>query len=148
MRQVAHLPRGRRLGWLDNDFDQFFNGFLAPEAYVADGHDLVPAVDVSETDDAYLVRAEMPGVRKEDIDITLEDGVLTLSAERKSESEAREGERLIRREVRYGKYLRSLRLGVPIDEDRIKASYADGVLALNLPKSEAAKPRKIEVGIG
>jgi HSP20 family protein len=149
MRAIVRTPRQRRWGWLDDDFDQMFEGFLRPLQAVGDtaGRDLVPAVEVSETDDQYVVRAEMPGVRKDDIDVNLEDGILTISAETRSETEEREGERVIRQERRFGKYLRSLRLGTEVDADKVKAVYRDGVLELSLPKAEEIKPKKIEVKV-
>ena len=151
MRTIARTPRGRRLGWLDEDFDQLFEGFFRPMRVLEEnnaGRDLIPAVDVSENDDHFTVRAEVPGVKKEDVDITYENGVLTLSAETRSESEEKEGERVIRQERRYGKYMRSLRLGADIDESNIKATYKDGVLEIALPKAEEIKPKRISVDVG
>ena len=149
MRAIVRTPRQRRWGWLDDDFDQMFEGFLRPMQLTGDttSRDLVPAVEVSETEDQYVVRAEMPGVRKDDIDVNLEDGILTISAETRSETEEREGERVIRQERRFGKYLRSLRLGTDVDATRVKAVYRDGVLELSLPKAEQSKPKKIEVKV-
>jgi HSP20 family protein len=93
------------------------------------------------------VRTDLPGVKKEDVNITMENGVLTITAERKSEYADKEGEQALRKEVSYGRYVRSLRLGTQIDEKGVKASYQDGVLELALPKAEQAKPRKISVGV-
>jgi HSP20 family protein len=151
MRTIARNPRGRRLGWLDDDFDQMFEGFFRPMRVLEEnngGRDLIPAVDVSENDDHFTVRAEVPGVKKEDVDVTYENGMLTLSAETRSESEEKEGERVIRQERRYGKYMRSLRLGADIDESKIKATYKDGVLEITLPKAEEVKPKRISVDVG
>ena len=151
MRAITRSPRGRRLGWLDNDLDQMFEGFFRPMRILEEGngeHDLVPVVDVSENDDAYTIRAELPGVRKEDVNVTFENGVLTFSAESKSDTEEKAGERLIRQERRYGKYMRSLRLGADIDESKIKAGYKDGILEISLPKAEEVKPKRISVDVG
>jgi HSP20 family protein len=150
MRIVTNSPVARRRGWLDQDFDNFFSDFLRPMRVYeeTEGRDLVPPVDVVENGDAYTVRTELPGVKKEDIDVTLEDGVLTIKAESRSETEEKSGERVIRQERRYGQYLRSLRLGAAIDEKAVKANYRDGVLELVLPKAEAVKPKKIEVKVG
>jgi HSP20 family protein len=151
MRAIARSPRGRRLGWLDDDFDQMFEGFFRPMRALEEnngGRDLIPAVDVSENDDHFTVRAEVPGVKKEDVNVTYENGMLTLSAETRSESEEKEGERVIRQERRYGKYMRSLRLGADIDEGKIKAAYKDGVLEISLPKAEEVKPKRISVDVG
>lgn len=141
-----------RWGWLDEDFDQLFEGFFRPLRPFEERArwDLVPAVDVSEDDEQFTVRAELPGVKKEDISVTLENGVLTIGGETRAESETKEGkegERYIRQERRYGKYLRSLRLGAHIDEHKIKATYKDGVLELVLPKAEAVKPKRIAVEV-
>lgn len=150
MRLITRTPRGRPFGWLDNDLDNMFEGFLSPEHGFDEtsSHDLVPAVDVSENENEFVVRAEVPGVRKEDVNVTVENGVLTISAESKSETEEKEGERVIRQERRYGKYMRSLRLGVDIDESKVKAVHKDGVLQVTLPKAEAVKPKRISVDIG
>lgn len=151
MREITRAPRGRRRGWLDDDFEQMFEGFFRPMRILEDnngGHDLIPAVDVSENDDHFTVRAEIPGVKKEDVNVTYENGVLTVSAETRSESEEKEGERVIRQERRYGKYMRSLRLGADIDESKIKAGYKDGVVEITLPKAEEVKPKRISVDVG
>jgi len=136
-----------RLGLWDEDFDRMFEGFLRPARWVEEAGDLVPAVDVTERDEEYVVKTDLPGVKKEDIAVTLENGILTICAETKSETEEKEGERVIRQERRDGKYVRSLRLGTQIDEKKVKASYKDGVLELTLPKAEAVKPRKITVDL-
>jgi HSP20 family protein len=105
-------------------------------------------MDITERENEFVVRTDLPGVRKEDINVTLENGLLTIAAERKLEQEQKEGEQQLRRECRYGRYVRSLRLGTQIDEKGVKASYRDGVLELVLPKAEEVKPRKIAVDVG
>ena len=87
-------------------------------------------------------------MKKEDIEVSVENGVLTISAETKSETEEKEGERVIRQERRYGRYLRSLRLDKTVDDKKVKAVYKDGVLELTLPKAEEVKPKKITVNVG
>jgi len=143
------LPLGR-WGAFDKDLDKVFEGFFRPMRWVeeATSADLVPAMDVMERDDEYVIKTELPGVKKEDIDVTLENGVLNISGESKSEHEEKEGERVIRQERRYGKYVRSLRLGTYVDEKKVKANFKDGVLELILPKAEEVKPKKISVDIG
>ena len=138
-----------RWGLLDDDFDKVFEGFFRPMRWVeeATGGDLTPAMDVTERDDEYEIKAELPGINKEDIKVTLENGVLTISGETKSEHEEKEGGRVIRQERRYGKYVRSLRLGTQIDEKKVKAHYKDGVLELILPKAEEVKPKQISVDV-
>lgn len=148
MRREDRTPLARWGLW-DNDIDRMFQGFLSPMRWVeeARGEDLFPAMDVKERDDAYVIVADVPGAKKEDIDVTLENGILTITAETKSEKEEKEGERVLRKERRYGKYVRSLRLGTQIDEKGVKASYKDGVLELTLPKAEEVKPKKITVDV-
>ena len=148
MRREDRTPLNRWGLW-DDDFNRVFQGFLSPMRWVeeATGADLTPAMDVKERDDAYVIKTEMPGVNKDDVSITLENGVLTITGESKSEKEEKEGERVLRQERRYGKFVRSLRLGTQIDEKGVKASYKDGVLELILPKAEEVKPKKITVDV-
>ena len=148
MRREDRAPL-HRWGLWDDDFNRVFQGFLSPMRWVeeATGEDLTPAMDVKERDDAYVIKTEMPGVNKDDVSITLENGVLTITGESKSEKEEKEGERVLRQERRYGKFVRSLRLGTQIDEKGVKASYKDGVLELILPKAEEVKPKKITVDV-
>jgi len=107
----------------------------------------MPAIDVSENEGAYLVKAELPGVAREDLNVTINDGVLTINAERKEEKKDEKDGRVIRQERYYGKFVRSLRLGSDIDEGRIEAEYENGVLNLSLPKTAEVKPRKVDVKI-
>ena len=148
MRREDRTPLNRWGLW-DDDFNRVFQGFLSPMRWVeeATGEDLTPAMDVKERDDAYVIKTEMPGVNKDDVSITLENGVLTITGESKSEKEEKEGERVLRQERRYGKFVRSLRLGTQIDEKGVKASYKDGILELILPKAEEVKPKKITVDV-
>lgn len=133
----------------DHDIDRVFQGFFQPVRWVeeATGADLTPAMDVKECADEFIVKTELPGVNKEDIQVTLENGVLTIAGESRSEKQEKEGERILRQERRSGKYMRSLRLGTQINEKAIKANYKDGVLELILPKAEEVKPKKITVDV-
>jgi len=108
----------------------------------------MPAIDVSEKEGVYLVKAELPGVARENLDVTIKDGVLTIKAERKEEKKDERDDRVIRQERYYGKFVRSLRLGSDIDEGRIEAQYEDGVLKLSLPKTAEVKPRKVDIKVG
>jgi HSP20 family protein len=151
MRNIVKQP-GREVGWglFDNNLDDVFEGFFRPySANAGDvtGGSLVPAIDLHENDSSYTVRAEIPGVKKEDIDITVHDGVLTINAESRYENEEKEDGRVIRQERRYGKYVRSIRLGKDVDESHVKANYKDGVLELELPKVEEVKPKKISIDV-
>jgi HSP20 family protein len=109
--------------------------------------DWVPSVDVSETEGEYQIKAEIPDVKKEDVKVTVEDGVLTIQGERKQEKEEK-GKKYHRVECSYGSFVRSFTLPDLVDEGKVKAEFKDGVLNLKLPKSEKAKPKSIEVKIG
>jgi HSP20 family protein len=109
--------------------------------------DWAPSVDVSETDGEYQIKAEIPDVKKEDVKVTLEDGVLTIQGERKFEQEER-GKKYHRVERSYGSFVRSFTLPDLVDEANVKAEFKDGVLNLKLPKSEKVKPKAIEVTVG
>jgi HSP20 family protein len=106
----------------------------------------VPALDVFEDEDKITVQVELAGMKKEDFDISLQDDMLTISGERKSESEKREGESF-RSERSFGAFSRSITLPSPVKAEEVKATYEDGVLTVTLPKAEEAKPKKIQVNL-
>ncbi|MDH4184737.1 MAG: Hsp20/alpha crystallin family protein [Nitrospinota bacterium] len=103
----------------------------------------IPPMDVSETDKEYKVRLEAPGMKKEEIKVELENGVLTISGE-KTVKEEHKDEKLYRVERRYGGFTRSLRF-TDIDPDKVSASYENGVLEVTVTKTEQAKPKKIDI---
>lgn len=105
-----------------------------------------PALDISQDKDNVYVKAELPGMKKEEIDISLHDGMLTLAGERKQETETGEGE-TFRSERYFGRFHRTITLPTPVDANQVKATYRDGVLSIELPKAEEAKPKQIEVNI-
>ena len=109
--------------------------------------DWVPSVDISETEGEYQIKAEIPDVKKEDVKVTVEDGVLTIQGERKYEKEEK-GKKYHRVERSYGSFIRSFTLPDLVDETKVKAEFKDGVLNLQLPKSEKTKPKAIEVTVG
>ena len=108
--------------------------------------DWVPTVDISETESEYAIHTELPGVRKEAVKVTMENGVLTIQGERRQEQadSARKHHRI---ERSYGRFVRSFTLPDSVDEANVRAEYADGMLHLHLPKSEKAKPKQIDVKI-
>ena len=108
--------------------------------------DWMPTVDISESESEYLIKAELPEVRKEDVKVTVENGVLTLQGERRQEKEEK-GKRFHRVERSYGSFVRSFTLPESVDEGGVRAEYKDGVLALHLPKSEKVKPKAIDVKV-
>ena len=106
-----------------------------------------PVVELSEDKNNFLVTAELPGLKKEDIDVTLLDGVLTISGERKQERKVDEEGGIHRSERYFGRFERSLTLPSEVTADGVKADYKDGLLTVTLPKTEAAKPKKIGIGV-
>ena len=151
MNEIVRRPEGQTIWDVFNDFDGFFDDFVRPRrgqgAVATGGGALVPPMDVTETEHEYLVKAELPGVNKDDLDISIHDGVLTINAESRYEKKAEEEGRVLRQERRYGKYVRTMRLGKDIDASKVEAEYKDGVLSLTLPKVEQVKPKKIEVAV-
>lgn len=105
-----------------------------------------PAVDIHETDDSFVVKADLPGMNKEDIQIDIKDSTLTLKGEKKFEQQVSK-DNYIRVERTYGTFIRSFTLPQNVDPDKIKAKYKDGVLELTLPKKEEAKPKQIKVDV-
>jgi HSP20 family protein len=105
---------------------------------------LIPAMDVRENDQQYSVTVELPGVRKEDVHVEIEEGVLTIRGEKASERDEKK-EHCRYTERTYGSFRRSFRLPSDADADRLDASFKDGVLAVTIPRTEAAKPRTIAI---
>ena len=103
-----------------------------------------PALDISERKDAYLVTVELPGLKPEDLDITMEDGLLTIQGERQFTQESSE-QQFHRVERRYGAFRRSITLPAHVTAEGIQASFEDGVLQILVPKAEEAKPKRIQV---
>ncbi len=103
-----------------------------------------PAVDITEDADKITLKAELPGIKQEDIDIEIHGDTLTLRGERKLEESVTKGN-YVRVERAYGSFQRAFSLNAPIQEDKVNASYKDGVLVIELPKSEAVKPKKVSV---
>lgn len=110
------------------------------------GFDWAPSVDIAETPEEFQIKAELPEVKKEDVKINIEDGVLRISGERKQEKEEG-GKKWHRVERTYGSFMRTFSLPTNVDDAKIQADYKDGVLTLRLPKSAQAKPRSVEVKI-
>jgi HSP20 family protein len=124
-------------------FDDLFRGFFRP---VRMGQELPQfKMDVKENDKAYTVHADLPGVKKEDIHITIDGNTVTVSAETRSESEQKEGEKVLKRERTYGKVMRSFSLASDVDEATASAKYHDGVLELVLPKKTASASKRLTV---
>lgn len=144
-RDLASFPSGMFTlqKEMNKMFDSFFSGVDEPSLL---NGTWVPAVDVAEEHDAYVVNMEIPGVNKDDVKITLESNILTIRGEKKAENEVKE--RNYRRTERsYGSFQRSFTLPMTVKNDRIDAIYKDGILTVTLPKAEEAKPKQIEVKV-
>ena len=124
-------------------FDNLFRGVDEPSLL---NSSWVPAVDVAEEDDAYVVMVELPGVNKNDVKITLESNILTIQGEKRAETESKE-KNVHRVERSYGSFQRSFTLPTMVKNDKIDAEFKDGILKIMLPKAEEAKPRQIEVKV-
>jgi HSP20 family protein len=139
----------RELGTLQNEMNRLFNAvFDAPATGGGNGGTLrrwMPAMDLVESGDHFVLRADLPGMSEEDVKIELEDGTLTLSGERKAEHETNE-EGFYRVERAFGSFSRSLTLPKGVNPDEVTASFDRGVLEVRIPKPEERKPRRIEIG--
>jgi len=118
---------------LTHSSQQFLSGWLPP-------------VDLYEDKDNLHIKAELPGMNKEDIDVSVHDGVLSISGERKEDSNHKDAQ-VYRAERFVGRFQRTVSLTTPVSVDKVKATYKDGILSIVLPKTEAAKPKQIEVSV-
>ncbi len=138
---VSTWPTLGRLTDLRDEIDRFFE---APIARTSEFLGWAPAFDVYEEQDNIVVKAELPGMKKEDISVSLHDGALIISGERKNEIKS-EGREVYRAERFFGKFQRTVTLPTGVAAAQVKAEYKDGVLTVTLPKAEEAKPKQIEV---
>jgi HSP20 family protein len=138
----------RELGTLQNEMNRLFNTVFDAPAPTSGNTTLrrwMPAMDLVEADEHFILRADLPGMSEDDIKIELEDGTLTLSGERKAEHEERE-EGYYRVERAFGSFSRSLTLPKGVDPESVSANFDRGVLEVRIPKPEERKPRRIEIG--
>lgn len=130
-----------------SEIDSIFSDFLGyPKVWSVSGASFVPRVDIVENDDSVSMKFEVPGMDKQDFKVNVNDKVLTVSGERKSESEEK-SENYIRSEIRSGSFVRSFTLPDTVDVEKINADYKNGILELALGKREEAKPKEIEVKV-
>ncbi len=133
---------------VDGAFDDLFRGFFMRPVRVAgfpEAPEMQIRMDVKEDDKAYMVHAEIPGVKKDDIHVTIDGSQVAISAEVKQEREVKEGEKLLRGERYYGKVSRAFTLGQDVDDAAAQAKYSDGVLELTLPKKAAAQAKRLAI---
>ncbi|MFH0754053.1 MAG: Hsp20/alpha crystallin family protein [Candidatus Omnitrophota bacterium] len=129
--------------------DDFFFGSFFPameKALVNNRGGWFPAMDVLEDKDQFIIKTDLPGLKKDDIRVSCENGLLTIEGERKPDIQTKERD-WHKVERSYGRFVRSLNLGQVVDQARIKAQYKDGVLELSLPKTEIAKPKSIDIRV-
>lgn len=139
--------------WMDrwsnlrDEMNNLFEGgawpSLVPQAQLFTGW--TPALDLYQTNDDIIAVVELPGMRKEDIELSLHDGMLTISGERKDET--REDDKNARTERFVGKFRRSISLPTRVDANKVNATYKDGILTVTLPKAEEVKPKQIQVNV-
>ncbi len=129
-----------------DNFESTLRRFFSPVAFDADAQSLKMRIDVAEQDNAYEVKADIPGVKKEDINVRIDGNVVQIDAEMKREKETKgNGDKVLRSERYYGTISRTFSLADDVDEAKAQAKYADGVLTLQLPKKTTAAARKLAV---
>jgi len=144
--EVAQWSPFRNLSNLREEIDRLFESPLAEMTRASDQFlsGWTPAVDLYEDKDNLYLKAEVPGMKKEDIIISIHDGVLSLSGERKHEEKHSTAE-VYRSERFLGRFQRTLTLPTLVDTEKVKATYTDGILSVTLPKAEESKPKQIEI---
>jgi len=150
MNSLVHWDPLKELGEMENRLSTWF-GHVPVRKQVGTEESLklvewAPLVDIAEDDKEYLIKAELPEVKKEELKVTLKDGVLTLRGERKLEKEEK-GKKYHRVERAYGSFLRSFSLPDDADASKVNAEFKDGVLKVHLPKGEKAKTKDIDVKV-
>jgi HSP20 family protein len=140
-------PAFGRLSSLRDELDRLFESpwtELARTSQLLSGW--TPALDVYEDKENFIVKAELPGMKKEDIEVSLHSDSLSISGERKSETKEESAD-ACRAERYFGRFQRTVTLPVPVAADKVKAQYKDGILTITLPKTEEAKPKQIDVSV-
>lgn len=147
MTKIVRFSPRADLNLMQREFDRMFGNFfpnLGLSATPDQTASWAPRIDVVETEDAFLFEFDIPGVEKDDIHVNLHDGVLTVSGEKQSR-ELSENDDVVRVERFTGHFYRSFSIPTALDDKKIEANYANGVLSLRLPKAEESKPRKIKI---
>ncbi|MFO7840928.1 MAG: Hsp20/alpha crystallin family protein [Fidelibacterota bacterium] len=144
MMLVKHnSPVARQSRFYNNMLDDFFNDpFFNTEP--SETVHWAPRVEVEENDNEFLMNVEVPGMKKKDIDISVKDNVITVSGEKKEKVKKKESQCHLS-EINYGKFSRSFQLPNNVNTEKIKGNWEDGILTVQIPKTEVAKPRKIEI---
>jgi len=142
---IKKTERGRsELARLHDEMDNLIGGFFGDWDWPVWGRGRWPAIDIAEKDNEFVVKAEVPGCKADDIDISVHGNMLTISGEKKQEEEKKE-KGYYHMERSYGSFRRDLNLASEVDPAKIEATYKDGVLTITVPKSEKAKPVKVKI---
>jgi len=147
MREITRWDPFKEISSLREEIDRLFDSFFGRRSLISERESVfTPAVDVEETESSFIIRAEVPGMKKEDIKVTIDENGLTISGERKREKEEK-GKTYHRVEISYGKFKRYIPFPKEVEPDKAKAKCKDGILEIEVPKSEKAKPKEIEIKV-
>jgi HSP20 family protein len=136
----------RDLVTMQDEINRMFDDFAGSRQGENAVTKVYPASDIVENKDSFVISVELPGLKKEDVKVTLQNSMLTISGEKKVESETKE-HTYHRVERSYGSFYRSFELPTPVDSGKIQADFKDGILKINLPKQEEAKPKEIAISV-
>jgi len=144
---LVRFDPNREVDSLQSEVNRVFDAFFGGNGGGSRVRRWVPAMDLAETEEALILRADLPGLGRDDVAIEVKDGTLTVSGERKAEQEEK-SEGYYRVERAFGAFSRSLSLPRGVDPDSVTAEFADGVLEVRIPKPEERKPHRVEIGAG
>ena len=147
MRTLSHFEPFRGASTLQEQINRVFNNVLERGAEESNLTSWAPAVDIFETEHELVVKADLPDVEAKDLDIRVENNILSIRGERKFEKKVSE-DKYLRVERAYGSFSRSFSLANTVNSEAIKADYSNGVLTLTIPKREEAKPKQIKINVG
>ncbi|MDY6407425.1 MAG: Hsp20/alpha crystallin family protein [Pseudomonadota bacterium] len=139
-------PRTNDVWGLQSDINRLFDAFMSPLDTTETHSAMVPKLDVAELKDRFEIKAELPGMEEKDIDLSIEDGLLTISGEKKAETEEKDKGYYLK-ECSYGTFSRSVRLPDNIADDKIEAKFKKGVLTIDLPKKAITPPKSRKIAI-
>ena len=145
--EPARVPYFREMEEMSERLNRLFGTWSRPNGKeTLTVADWAPVVDIQETEQEYLVKAELPEIKKEDVKVTVENGVLAIEGDRKQEKEEK-GKRFHRIERSYGTFLRTFTVPTDADQTKVAADFKDGILRVHLPKAEKSRPKAIEVKV-
>jgi HSP20 family protein len=142
----ASMDRWGNVSNIQNEVNRLFDNFFGRPSPATGGRIWAPPVDLYETSDDLVLTLEVPGVRDKDVSVSITGDLLSVKGERRFEHDAKE-QQFLHLERVYGKFERLVQLPIPVQADKVKASYRDGVLEIRLPKADAVKPKEIKVEI-